>query len=205
MKQSALFTISAPSGAGKTSLVKALLEKRPDEVTVSVSHATRPMRPGEVDGINYHFTDVDTFKQQVEQGAFLEWAEVFGNYYGTRQSQVEQLLSQGFDVVLEIDWQGAQQIRDKIPDTLSIFILPPSLEELARRLKGRGTDAPEVIARRLSEAKEEMRHYGEFDYVVINDDFDVAFDELHTIFKANRLRTSRQKTRHSAILDALTQ
>ncbi len=198
-----LYVISAPSGAGKTSLVKRLTESDP-LIRVSVSTTTRPPRPGEVDGVNYHFTDIHTFKQQVEAGDFLEWAEVFGNYYGTQKSQVEQLLAQGFDVILEIDWQGAQQIREKMPGTLSIFILPPSMEELERRLTGRGTDAPKVIARRLSEAKEEMRHYPEFDYVVINDDFDVAFDELHTLFKANRLRTPRQRQRHGAILDALT-
>ncbi|SIN68509.1 guanylate kinase [Sulfurivirga caldicuralii] len=197
-----LYVISAPSGAGKTSLVKRLTDSDP-LIKVSVSTTTRPPRPGEVDGVNYHFTDVETFKQEVAQGDFLEWAEVFGNYYGTQQSQVARLLEQGFDVILEIDWQGAQQVREKIPGTQSIFIVPPSLEELERRLIGRGTDAPEVIARRLSEAKDEMRHYPEFDYLVINDDFDVAFEELHTIFKANRLRTERQQARHGAILDAL--
>jgi len=197
-----LYVISAPSGAGKTSLVKRLTETDP-LIKVSVSTTTRPPRPGEVDGVNYHFTDVETFKQKVAQGDFLEWAEVFGNYYGTQRSQVEKLLGQGFDVILEIDWQGARQIREKMPDTQSIFIVPPSMEELERRLTGRGTDAPEVIARRLSEAKDEMRHYSEFDYLVINDDFDVAFEELHIIFKANRLRTERQQARHRAILDAL--
>ncbi len=197
-----LYVISAPSGAGKTSLVKRLTDSDP-LIKVSVSTTTRPPRPGEVDGVNYHFTDVDTFKQKVAQGDFLEWAEVFGNYYGTQQSQVERLLEEGFDVILEIDWQGAQQVREKMPGTQSIFIVPPSLEELERRLTGRGTDAPEVVARRLSEAKDEMRHYPEFDYLVINDDFDVAFEELHTIFKANRLRTERQQVRHGAILDAL--
>lgn len=197
-----LYVISAPSGAGKTSLVKRLTDSDP-LIKVSVSTTTRPPRPGEVDGVNYHFTDVDTFRQKVAQGDFLEWAEVFGNYYGTQKSQVERLLGQGFDVILEIDWQGARQVREKMPGTQSIFIVPPSLEELQRRLTGRGTDAPEVIARRLSEAKDEMRHYPEFDYLVINDDFDVAFEELHTIFKANRLRTERQQARHGAILDAL--
>ncbi len=202
MSTGQLYVISAPSGAGKTSLVKRLTETDP-LIRVSVSTTTRAPRPGEVDGVNYHFTNVDTFKQKVAQGDFLEWAEVFGNYYGTQKSQVEALLGQGFDVILEIDWQGAQQIREKMPDTLSIFILPPSMEELERRLTGRGTDAPEVITRRLAEAKDEMRHYPEFDYVVINDDFDVAFEDLHTIFKANRLRTPRQQARHGAILDAL--
>jgi len=150
-----LYVISAPSGAGKTSLVKRLTETDP-LIKVSVSTTTRPPRPGEVDGVNYYFTDVETFKQKVAQGDFLEWAEVFGNYYGTQRSQVERLLGQGFDVILEIDWQGAQQIREQMPDTQSIFIVPPSMEELERRLTGRGTDAPEVIARRLGEAREEI-------------------------------------------------
>ncbi len=199
-----LYILSAPSGAGKTSLVKRLCETDP-LIKVSVSTTTRPPRPGEVDGINYHFTDPETFKQKVAQGDFLEWAEVFGNYYGTQKSQVDTLLNQGFDVILEIDWQGAAQVREKLADTRSIFILPPSLEELERRLTGRGTDAPDVIARRLSEAKTEMRHYPEFDYLVINDDFDTAFEELHMIFKANRLRTPRQQARYGTLLDTLVQ
>lgn len=197
-----LYVISAPSGAGKTSLVKRLTETDP-LIKVSVSTTTRPPRPGEVDGVSYHFTTPEAFMEKVEQGDFLEWAEVFGNYYGTQKSQVEALLQQGFDVILEIDWQGAAQIRQIMPETQSIFILPPSLEELKRRLTGRGTDAPEVIARRLSEAKAEMRHYPEFDYLVINDDFDVAFDDLHMIFKANRLRTPRQQARHGQPLENL--
>ncbi|HID00359.1 MAG TPA: guanylate kinase, partial [Piscirickettsiaceae bacterium] len=195
MHQGQLYILSAPSGAGKTSLVKRLIETDP-QIRVAVSTTTRPPRPGEIDGQHYHFTDVDTFKEKINQGDFLEWAEVFGNLYGTRKSQVMQLLAEDVDVILEIDWQGAEQIREKMPDALSIFILPPSLEELERRLTGRGTDAAEVIARRLAEAKAEMRHYPEFDYVVINDDFDTAFTELHTIFKANRLRTRRQQMRH---------
>ena len=199
-----LYVISAPSGAGKTSLVRRLTETDP-LIRVSVSTTTRPPRPGEVDGVNYHFTDAETFRKQIEAGDFLEWAEVFGNFYGTRKSQVEQLLEEGFDVILEIDWQGARQIRQLMPDTQSIFILPPSLEELERRLTGRGTDAPEVIARRLSEAREEMRHYLEFDYVVINDDFETAFEELHTIFRANRLRTLRQQARHGMLLKRLVE
>ncbi|HIQ39677.1 MAG TPA: guanylate kinase [Sulfurivirga caldicuralii] len=204
MHQGQLYILSAPSGAGKTSLVKRLIETDP-QIRVAVSTTTRPPRPGEIDGQHYHFTDVDTFKEKINQGDFLEWAEVFGNLYGTRKSQVMQLLAEDVDVILEIDWQGAEQIREKMPDALSIFILPPSLEELERRLTGRGTDAAEVIARRLAEAKAEMRHYPEFDYVVINDDFDTAFTELHTIFKANRLRTRRQQMRHRALLDALIQ
>lgn len=204
MHQGQLYILSAPSGAGKTSLVKRLIETDP-QIRVAVSTTTRPPRPGEIDGQHYHFTDTDTFKEKINQGDFLEWAEVFGNLYGTQQSQVMQLLAQDVDVILEIDWQGARQIREKMPDALSIFILPPSLEELQRRLTGRGTDAAEVIARRLAEAKTEMRHYPEFDYVVINDDFDTAFTDLHTIFKANRLRTRRQQMRHRAMLDALIQ
>ncbi len=199
-----LYILSAPSGAGKTSLVKRLCETDP-LIKVSVSTTTRAPRPGEQDGVNYHFTTIDAFMEKVEQGDFLEWAEVFGNYYGTQKSQVDTLLNQGFDVILEIDWQGAAQVREKLADTRSIFILPPSLEELERRLTGRGTDAPDVIARRLSEAKAEMRHYPEFDYLVVNDDFDTAFEELHMIFKANRLRTPRQQARYGTLLDTLVQ
>lgn len=189
--QGTLYIISAPSGAGKTSLVKALLEST-DGIRVSVSHTTRPMRPGEVDGKDYHFTEVESFKSRIDSGDFLEYAEVFGNFYGTSRSAVQEMLAQGLDVILEIDWQGAAQVRKLIPEALSIFILPPSREELERRLRGRGTDADEVIARRLGEAVNEMGHYGEFDYLVFNDDFDTALAELRTIVLARRLRSEAQ-------------
>ncbi len=200
--QGTLYIISAPSGAGKTSLVKALLEST-DGMQVSVSHTTRPMRPGEVDGKAYHFTDVESFKARIDSGDFLEHAEVFGNFYGTSRSAVEEMLAQGLDVILEIDWQGAAQVRKLIPEAVSIFILPPSREELERRLRGRGTDADEVIARRLGEAVNEMGHYGEFDYLVFNDDFDLALTELRTIVLARRLRGVAQITARKAQIEEL--
>jgi len=191
----ALYILSAPSGAGKTSLVQALTKKDP-QIVVSVSTTTRAPRPGEVDGVNYHFVDLETFEQQVAEGAFLEYAKVFDNYYGTSIQTVEAQLAYGKDVILEIDWQGAQQVKAKIPKATTIFILPPSLEELSRRLVGRGTDAPEVIEKRMQQAVAEMSHYPEFEYLVINDEFDYALEQLHTIFKANRLHTHRQQHRH---------
>jgi len=200
--QGTLYIISAPSGAGKTSLVKALLEST-DGIRVSVSHTTRGMRPGEVDGKDYHFTEVETFRSMIADNAFLEHAEVFGNYYGTSRSSALDMMAQGMDVILEIDWQGAQQVRAKMPEAVSIFILPPSREELERRLRGRGTDADEVIARRLGEAVTEMGHYGEFDYLVFNDDFTSALEELRHIVFARRLRSAAQIPAHQGQLDAL--
>jgi guanylate kinase len=200
--QGTLYIISAPSGAGKTSLVKALLEST-DGIQVSVSHTTRPARPGEVDGKDYHFTTVDTFKARIGSGDFLEHAEVFGNFYGTSRSTVQEMLAQGVDVILEIDWQGAAQVRQQIPEAVSIFILPPSREELERRLRGRGTDADEVIARRLGEAVAEMGHYAEFDYLVFNDDFDTALAELRTIVLARRLRGAAQVVARKAQIEGL--
>ncbi len=198
----ALYIISAPSGAGKTSLVHALTEKDP-QIVVSVSTTTRAPRPGEVDGVNYHFVDIESFEQQVSEGAFLEHAKVFDNYYGTSQKTVENQLASGKDVILEIDWQGAQQVKAKIPEATTIFILPPSLEELERRLTGRGTDPQEVIDKRMQQAVSEMSHYPEFEYLVINDDFEYALEQLHTIFKAHRLHTHRQQQRHETLLKAL--
>ncbi len=170
---------------------------------ISVSHTTRAMRPGEEDGVNYHFTDRDTFVRQVEQGRFLEHAEVFGNLYGTSADWVAQTLRSGDDVILEIDWQGATQIRKQLPDSVSIFILPPSLETLAERLRGRETDDESVIQQRLDGAQEEMSHYGEFDYLVVNDDFQRALYELEAILEARRLITSRQSARLAATLSNL--
>lgn len=185
-----LFVISAPSGAGKTSLVRALVGSTPG-IGVSVSHTTRPMRPGEVHGVNYHFTDRDTFEAMVERGDFLEQAEVFGNFYGTSRGWVEETLHTGQDVVLEIDWQGAQQVRRLLPDAVSVFILPPSRAVLEERLAGRGTDAPEVIARRLAGAAEEMSHYAEFDHLIINDRFELALEELRGVVHGRRTRVDR--------------
>lgn len=197
-----LYIISAPSGAGKTSLVKALLQDT-GRLQVSVSHTTRAMRPGEVDGRDYHFVAVDTFQSMVRDGAFLEHAQVFDNFYGTSRAAVLDLLQQGIDVVLEIDWQGAHQVRALFPEAVSIFIAPPSREALEQRLRGRGQDGDEIIARRMRDAVSETSHYAEFDYLVINDVFDTALIELRCIVVANRLRTSRQQALHRALLERL--
>lgn len=197
-----LFVLSAPSGAGKTSLVKSLLEST-DNLCVSISHTTRAMRPGEQNGVNYHFVSVGGFKAMLEESDFLEHAEVFGNYYGTSRSFVEQTLKTGKDVILEIDWQGAQQIRRIFPESISIFILPPSREALESRLRGRGQDPEPVIQTRLSKAKDEMSHFVEYDYLVINDQFDEALSQLRSIILASRLDISRQSKRHEHLLQTL--
>ncbi len=186
-----LFIVSAPSGAGKTSLVNALVE-RDRRIRISVSHTTRTRRPGEQDGRDYRFIDRQTFTDMVSDGRFLEHAEVFGNLYGTSSDWVEETLAGGEDVVLEIDWQGAAQVRRLRPDATAVFILPPSLATLARRLRQRGQDDEKVIAERLAGAQEEMTHYAEFDYLVVNDDFDVALADLQAIFRARRLCQDRQ-------------
>ena len=197
-----LYIISAPSGAGKTSLVKALLE-RDERIRVSVSHTTRAARPGEEEGVAYNFVDLPEFDRLIEAGQFLEYAEVFTNKYGTSKGWVDSQLSQGIDVILEIDWQGAEIVREKMPEARSIFILPPSREELLRRLTGRGTDSDEVIARRMAQAESEMSHYGDFDYLVINDQFDTALDQLAAIFTANRLEMAVQQQAQQSLLAAL--
>lgn len=175
-----LYVIAAPSGAGKTSLVKALLAQE-SSAKFSISYTTRKMRPTEVDGRDYHFVTHQQFEAMVARGEFLEHAQVFDNYYGTARAQVEKLLAQGANVILEIDWQGAQQIRRVMPECRSIFILPPSRAELERRLRGRGTDAEAVIQRRLRDAASDMGHWAEFDYVVVNDDFETALAELKSV------------------------
>jgi guanylate kinase len=187
-----LYTVSAPSGAGKTSLVNALLARHPD-LRVSVSHTTRAMRPGEVDGVNYHFVNEATFLAMLDRAEFLEHARVFGNLYGTSQIWVEEQLQAGTDVILEIDWQGAQQVKHLLPDTRAIFILPPSRETLEQRLNARGQDDPAVIEARMAEAVEEMSHYVESDFLVVNREFDTALAELEAIITSQRLRTSRQR------------
>lgn len=197
-----LYIISAPSGAGKTSLVKALLKATPD-ITVSVSHTTRKPRPGETDGVEYHFVDVDTFRLMVADGAFLEHAQVFDNFYGTSRSAALDLLKRGIDVILEIDWQGARQVRTMIPGAVSIFILPPSRQALDERLRGRGQDGEEVIARRMRDAISEMSHYAEFDYLVINDQFEQALLELQSIIAGRRLRTAVQQANQRELLSSL--
>jgi len=197
-----LYIVSAPSGAGKTSLVKALIDTQP-QVRVSVSHTTRALRPGEVDGVNYHFVSREQFIGMLEHSDFLEHAEVFGNLYGTSQGWLKQTLAEGFDLILEIDWQGAQQVRRLMPQAKSIFILPPTQEALRQRLTNRGQDSEEIIERRMREAVSEMSHYVEYDYLVINDDFATALDDLKAIFRANRLEQSVQQQRLSDLLSQL--
>lgn len=194
-----LFTISAPSGAGKTSLVQALTDSL-EAVQVSVSHTTRACRPGEVDGLNYHFVDTVAFQMMLAADAFLEHAQVFDNFYGTSRAWVEETLARGIDVILEIDWQGASQVRHLMPGTVGIFILPPSRQTLVERLNGRGQDKPEVIQRRLAEATLEMSHYQEADFLIINDHFATALDELRAIVISHRLARDRQQERHRTLL-----
>ncbi|MFD2645843.1 guanylate kinase [Pseudomonas japonica] len=197
-----LFIISAPSGAGKTSLVKALTDDL-NHIRVSVSHTTRAMRPGEHDGVNYHFVDRAEFERMNAQGDFLEQAEVFGNCYGTSRRALQQTLDQGHDLILEIDWQGAQQVRTLMPGTRSIFILPPSQQALRQRLTNRGQDSDEIIEGRMREAVSEMEHYDEYEYVIINDDFATALEDLKAVFRANRLQRDGQQQRHGELLKQL--
>ncbi|TDR51289.1 guanylate kinase [Halomonas ventosae] len=202
MAQGTLFIVSAPSGAGKTSLVRELIESL-DGIQVSVSHTTRERREGEVDGVNYHFVDVPAFEAMIEHGDFFEYARVFDNYYGTSRRTVEAMLAAGQDVILEIDWQGARQVRQQLPDAVSVFILPPSREELERRLASRGTDEHAVIARRMRDAVEEMTHHDEYDYLVINDDFTTALRELQSLVIARRLTREKVSEHHAPLLAAL--
>jgi len=201
-----LFILSAPSGAGKSSLIKALLEKYQSKnfaMQVSVSHTTRSPRPGEIDGQHYHFVDKAEFKTLIEQGAFFEWAEVFGNFYGTSRITIEQTLSKGIDVFLDIDWQGARQVKEQLPDAIGIFILPPSTEVLYERLKGRGQDADDVIDARMQQAVAEMSHYNEADYVLINDDFEQTLSQLNAIVAAARCEQANQQARHDNLIAGL--
>jgi guanylate kinase len=187
-----IFIVSAPSGAGKTSLIAQLLTQDANLV-VSVSHTTRKRRSSETDGANYHFVDARTFRQMIADDAFVEHAEVFGNQYGTSKAALGAQLDRGRDVVLEIDWQGAERIRKAFPRAISIFILPPSREALTRRLQGRGQDDPAAIAERTRQAQLEMAHYADYDYLIVNDDFDTALDELDCVVKAARLGTVPQQ------------
>ncbi|MEQ8662788.1 MAG: guanylate kinase [Gammaproteobacteria bacterium] len=196
-----LFVISAPSGAGKTSLVRALVA-RTERLGVSVSHTTRARREGETDGVDYHFVAAGDFERMAAAGEFLEHATVFDHAYGTARSAVARSLEQGVDVILEIDWQGARSIRAAAPDAISIFVLPPSVSELERRLRGRG-DAETVIARRMRDAGREISHFGEYDYLVVNDDFEGALAALTAIVGAARLRRGTQERRHAALLAEL--
>lgn len=200
--QGTLYIISAASGVGKTSLVTKLLTLD-TKITVSISTTTRKMRQGEEDGVNYHFVSVESFKEKVTENDFLEHAQVFDNFYGTSKSSVKATLNQGKDVILEIDWQGAQQVRKLIPEAVSISILPPSLTELNRRLTGRGTDSQEIINGRMAGAVSEMQHFDEFDYLVINDDFETALQDLNCIFLANRLTVKNQMATHRSLINEL--
>lgn len=197
--QGNLFIVSAPSGAGKTSLVNALLSRN-HEIDLSISYTSRPPRPGEVDGKDYHFVSRETFLAMAQHGDFLESAEVYGNLYGTSQSWITAEIAAGRDILLEIDWQGAAQVRSKFPECIGIFILPPSLEALEARLKGRAQDSAEVIARRISSARKDVSHVSEFDYVIINDKLDVALQQLESIVIAVGMRRDRQLARQRALL-----
>lgn len=197
-----LFILTAPSGAGKTSLVRALLA-RDALVRLSISYTTRAPRPGEENGRDYHFVDMPKFMQMLAAGEFLESAEVYGNRYGTSERWIRNALAAGDDVLLEIDWQGAAQVRRLFSDAVGVFILPPSLEVLQQRLVGRGQDSAEVVACRLAAAREDISHVGEFDYVIINDDFDTALADMLAVFRAYRLRIAVQQARHAALFTSL--
>jgi len=197
-----LFILSAPSGAGKSSLINALLAKHAD-MKVSVSHTTRSPRPGEDNGAHYHFVSVDEFKSLIDKNDFFEWAQVFDNYYGTSKQAIEEQLAAGIDVFLDIDWQGAQQMRKLVDNIETIFILPPSKEELETRLNNRGQDSAEVIAGRMAQAQSESSHYDEYDYVVINDNFETALTQIETIVLAKRLSLKCQSVRHQSLITDL--
>ena len=194
-----LFVVAAPSGAGKSTLVNALLEREP-AISLSISHTTRPPRPGEQYGRHYYFVERTEFEREIAEGIFLEHAEVHGNLYGTSRKTVSDLLCQGRDVLLEIDWQGARQIRKSKPDCVTVFILPPSRVELERRLRGRGSDSAEVIERRLHNSREEIAHAHEFDYIIVNDSFEDALGDLQAIVRAVRQRSQLQWRRHEALI-----
>lgn len=197
-----LFILSAPSGAGKSSLINAILGKHAD-MQLSVSHTTRSPRAGEQNGVHYHFVSVETFKQLIADGVFLEWAEVFGNYYGTSKAAIAEQLARGIDVFLDIDWQGAQQIRPQVPGVISVFILPPSVAELETRLQGRGTDSAEVIAKRMQQAKSEISHFPEYDYVLVNDDFQQCLAQFEAVVLAARQTLGKQQQKQQALFASL--
>ena len=197
-----LFTVSAPSGAGKTSLVKALVEQD-SQVRVSVSHTTRPKRPGENDGVNYHFVSQEAFQKMLEVDAFLEHAQVFEHFYGTSSKWVEHTLKSGLDVILEIDWQGAQQVKRLLPETRSLFIVPPSRQALFERLRSRGQDNEDIIRQRMKEAIREMSHYVEAEWLIVNDDFERALADFQSLIVAQRLQLSNQQHKHVKLLTEL--
>lgn len=197
-----LYVVAAPSGAGKTTLVEALVDSLP-KITVSISHTTRPKRPNEMHGINYYFIEREEFEQKIEHGDFLEHATIFDNLYGTSKSWVEETLSKGMDVILEIDWQGHQQIKELFPHSIGIFILPPSMDDLRMRLIKRNQDHPDIIQKRLTDAKETVSHVNEFEYVVVNDDFVSALHDLKTIIEAGRLLCKRQTAKFAKLIENL--
>lgn len=198
-----LYIVAAPSGTGKTTLVKALVDSLP-KLTVSVSHTTRAKRPNEIDNVNYHFIERTTFENMIAHHDFLEYAIIFDHFYGTSKSWVKDTLAKGIDVILEIDWQGHQQVKRLFPDSVSIFILPPSLEDLQDRLTNRNQDDPAIIKKRLADAKETVSHAPEFDYLVINDDFTNALHDLKLIIEAGRLLQKRQMAKYAKLIKNLT-
>lgn len=197
-----LYIVSAPSGTGKTSLVNALVRDT-NHLKLSISHTTRKPRPKEIDGYNYHFIAVNKFKQMQQAGVFMESATVFGNHYGTSQETVQKMLDEGHDVVLEIDWQGAEQIKQRFPEAISIFILPPSIKALQDRLEIRGQDSEEVIQTRMTKAIAELKHYHKADFIVVNDDFEEALKSLKAIVKSNRMSTAKQKIINHRLIKSL--
>lgn len=197
-----LFIISAPSGAGKSTLINALLQQHAD-MQLSVSHTTRSPRPGETNGVQYHFTDVPSFKQLIAEDQFIEWAEVFGNYYGTSKAALADKLAQGIDVFLDIDWQGARQIKQQLPFVTSIFILPPSVDALEQRLNQRGQDSAEVIAGRMAKARDEISHADEYDYWVVNDDLQLALQQFSGIIQTQRFKQQKQAIRQQKLISGL--
>ncbi|MCL6713657.1 guanylate kinase [Pseudoxanthomonas sp. z9] len=201
-RRGTLYIVAAPSGAGKSSIVNAVLARDP-EIALSISFTSRAPRPGERHAQHYHFISADEFQSMIRAGDFFEYARVHGDWKGTARQSVEPQLCAGKDVLLEIDWQGARQVREKVPDAVSVFILPPSRDALEQRMHARGQDSEEVIQRRLAAAREEMSHYDEFDYVIVNDVFDTACDQMHAIFTASRLRREAQQQRHEALIGAL--
>ncbi|AYN24645.1 guanylate kinase [Buchnera aphidicola] len=204
MSQGILFIISAPSGTGKSSLIEGLLKtKSLYNIQVSISHTTRVMRPGESHGKHYYFISKKEFRIMIKQQSFLEHAKVFNNYYGTSRQSIEKMLFSGIDVFLDIDWQGANQIRYKMPHSKSIFLLPPSKDELYKRLRERGQDSDTVISKRMEKAVDEMNHYSEYDYLIINDDFQKAINDLKTIIKAEHLCLFHQKNKHNVLISQL--
>lgn len=199
-----LFVVSAPSGAGKTSLVKALLQNDP-AIGLSVSYTTRAPRPGEVDGVDYHFVGVDDFREMAARGEFLESAEVYGNHYGTSQAWIAGEIAAGRDILLEIDWQGAAQVRKHFPEAVTLFVLPPSIEALRERLSNRGQDSAEVIEKRMAAAKDDISHAAEFEYIIVNDDFDQALLDFMAVVRASRLATVRQARRLAPLFERFSQ